>query len=144
MKLNSGNGTILFCTEFFICLRKDSFQTICYYDSWLCHALPWAKWNWLPSLSFARSGTALAPKGAGSIPRCLSVLCVSQLGGFSFSFFYFLYLSPLLSTSRAAEKSAWNLAANSSGAEHALEHPGTKPTAYLSISVSNSQTPKLL
>lgn len=149
MKLNSGNSTTLFYTVFFICLRKDSFQTICYYDSWLYHALPWAKWNWLPSLSSDRSGTALAPKEWG-LAKLLAAfpgvyLCFVpawRLGGPSFSYFSSLFITSVHiqgSRKECLEFCCWQQRCRTRTG--APSPAGTKPTWYLNLSASNSQTP---
>lgn len=122
MKLNSGNGTLLFYIVFFICLRKD-FRNHLLLRQLAVPCSPVSQMKLVAQLSSARSGTALAHKEWG-LAKLLAAspgvyLCLEDLLFLTFS----PYLLHLLSTSRAAERSIWNFAANSSSAEHALEHP---------------------
>lgn len=132
-----------FFTQWLLFVWEKTFQTICYYDSWLCHALPWAKWNWLLRLSSARSGPALAPKEWGpakllaASPAVYLCFVPARLEDFLFFFPYLLHLS----TSRAPERSVWNFAAYSSSAEHALEHPAFLGLNLLGTWTFQHQTP---
>lgn len=94
----------------------------------------------LPS---ARSGTALAHKEWGlakllaaspSVYLCFVPAALENLIFLTF----FPYLLHLLSTSRTAERSIWNFAANSRTCTGAPSLAGTKPTGYLNVSASNS------
>lgn len=132
-----------FFTQCFLFVWGKTFQTICYYDSWLCQALPWAKWNWLPCCPLPGQGQPWRTRN-GALQSCWQhpqvfscALC--QLPWRIFFFLpFFPYLLHLLSTSRTAERSIWSFAANSRTCTGAPSLAGTKTTGYLNVSASSS------
>lgn len=132
-----------FFTQWLLFVWEKNFQTICYYDSWLCHALPWAKWNWLLKLSSARSGPALAPKEWGPAKLLAAspgvYLCFVPARLEDLLFFFSLFITSVhIQSTRKECLEFCCLQQQCRTCTGAPSLSGTKPAGYLNISASNS------
>lgn len=147
MKLYSGNGTMLFLYSLFYLFEERLFphHLLLQQLAELCFSMSQMKLvaQFVLCQVRDRSGTqGMGPfKAAGSIPRCLSVLCASWLGGSFFFFFSLFFRSVHMQHSR---KECLEFCCQQQLCRICTGAPsfaGIKPTGYLNTSASNSPTP---
>lgn len=114
-----------FFTQCFLFVWGKTFQTICYYDSWLCQALPWAKWNWLPCCPLPGQGQPWHTRN-GALQSCwqhpqVFICALCQLPWRIFFFLPFFLIYCISCPHPEQQKGVFGILLPT--AEHALEHP---------------------